>query len=170
MAKITTTFPQAPVQYNQGQFNELIRALDSIVLQLNNTFTNSIPEEEATAMSWFLGGGGGSGTIPASRLPKSIAADWESKSSAFDADGGKAYFVDTSGGAVTATLPASPSAGDTVRFADVGFTFDTNNLTVGRNGNYIQAVNADLVVATEGAAFALVYSGSSDPGWILKEK
>ena len=56
MTKITTTFPQPPVAYNQGQFNELTRSLEQLVLQLNNTYSNNIPENEANAVSWFLGG------------------------------------------------------------------------------------------------------------------
>ena len=48
----------------------------------------------------------------------------------FNASAGNGYFVSTSGGAVTATLPASPSAGDEIRFIDLSATFDSNNLTV----------------------------------------
>lgn len=77
---------------------------------------------------------------------------------------GQQIFVDTNGGAVTVTLPATPSVGDTVRFFDLRLTFDTNNLTVGRNGSLIQGDSADLTVATEGAAFDLIYSGDTY-GW-----
>jgi hypothetical protein len=74
------------------------------------------------------------------------------------------YFVDTSGGAVTITLPASPATGDKIRFYDVAKTFDTNNLTVARNGKPIQGDAADMTVNLEGAAFELIFSGDTN-GW-----
>ena len=74
------------------------------------------------------------------------------------------YFVNTNGGGVTATLPASPDLGAEITFMDVAKTFDSNNLVVSRNGRPIQGDNADLTVSTEGAAFTLVYSGSTY-GW-----
>ena len=43
-------------------------------------------------------------------------------------------------------------------------TFDTNNLTVDRNGHVIMGAADNLVVSTEGAAFDLVYYDSSK-GW-----
>ena len=94
---------------------------------------------------------------------------WETKTSAFNVSASRGYFVDTSSGAVTATLPASPTAGDTVRFIDLSATFDTANLTVARNGKKIQGDASDMTVATERAGFALVFSGDTQ-GWILMEK
>ena len=76
--------------------------------------------------------------------------------------------VDTSSGAVTVTLPSSPSVGDNVRLLDLSGTFDTNNLTVNNNGNNINGVNDTLVVATEDAGFQLVYTGATQ-GWKLLE-
>ena len=77
---------------------------------------------------------------------------------------GEHYFVNTGGGQVTATLPASPNTGATITFYDVAKTFDSNALVVNRNGRPIQGDNANLTVNTEGAAFSLVYSGSTY-GW-----
>ena len=87
----------------------------------------------------------------------------------FTASASNGYFVSTSSGAVTATLPASPSAGDTVRFIDLSATFDTNNLTIGRNSEKIMGDAADLTVATERAGLGLVYSDSTN-GWLLIDK
>ena len=91
------------------------------------------------------------------------------KTSAFNVGINRGYFVNTSGGAVTATLPASPNTGDMVRFIDLNATFDTANLTVARNGKKIQGDTSDLTVATERAGFALVFSGDTQ-GWLLQEK
>ena len=87
----------------------------------------------------------------------------------FNASAGNGYFVSTSGGAVTATLPASPSAGDEIRFIDLSATFDTNNLTVGRNGKPIMGAASDLTVATERAGLGLVFSDDTN-GWLLIDK
>ena len=75
------------------------------------------------------------------------------------------YFVDTNGGARTITLPNSGLIkGDTIRFLDLRKTFDTNALTIARNGQPIQGDAADLTVNTEGAAFDLIWH-SSTYGW-----
>ena len=52
------------------------------------------------------------------------------------------YFVNTNGGGVTATLPASPDLGAKITFFDVAKTFDSNALTVSRNGKLIQGDSA----------------------------
>jgi len=96
-------------------------------------------------------------------------SDWLTKTGTYTSFAGDKIFVDTSSSAFTITLPASPSGGDEVRFLDLANTFDTNNLTVGRNSEKIDGATSDLTVATEGAAFALVYSGSTY-GWKLLEK
>ena len=95
--------------------------------------------------------------------------DWLTKTGTYTAFAGDKIFANTTGGAFTITLPASPTIGDEVRFVDLANHFDTNNLTVGRNSEKIDGATSDLTVATEGAAFALVYSGSTY-GWKLLEK
>jgi hypothetical protein len=91
------------------------------------------------------------------------------KTSGFTAVAGEGYFCDTSGGAFTATLPATPTLGDEVTLVDYAGTFDTNNLTVGRNSENIQGSAADLTVSVERAGLTLVYSGATQ-GWLLKDK
>lgn len=109
----------------------------------------------------------GSGTIAFTSV--GVNFTWETKTSAFNVSSNKGYFVDTTGGAVTATLPASPTAGDIVRFIDLSATFDSNNLTVARNNKKIQGDASDMTVATERAGFSLVFSGDTQ-GWLLMEK
>ena len=77
--------------------------------------------------------------------------------------------ADATGGAFTITLPATAAVGDEIRFVDLANTFDTANLTIGRNSHKIDGQTSDLTVATEGAGFALVYSGATY-GWKLLEK
>ena len=73
-------------------------------------------------------------------------------------------FCNTSGGGFTITLPGSPVQGDSVRIFDANSTFDTQNLTIGRNGNPIMGAAADMTVSTEGAAFELVFYDGTH-GW-----
>ena len=68
--------------------------------------------------------------------------------------------VDTSGGAVVLTLPASPPVGVPIQFAD-GADFSINNLTIARNGSTIMGLAEDMTVAVKGASFALVHSGAT---------
>jgi hypothetical protein len=102
-----------------------------------------------------LGGGNPWASIDNTDSPYAIAAN-------------DRVFVDTSGGAVTVTLPGSPLTGDQIRVLDLAATFDTNNLTLARNGLKIMGDTADLVVSTENASIGLVYTGATY-GWKLIE-
>ena len=81
---------------------------------------------------------------------------------------GTGYFCDTSGGAFTVTLPLSPSAGDVVGVSDYAKTWDTNNLTLGRNSEKIAGEADDSIISTEGSAVTLVYVDSTK-GWIVTD-
>jgi hypothetical protein len=95
---------------------------------------------------------------------------WRAITSAETVQTGAQILANTNGGAFTITLPASPSAGDEVSFIDQGYDFNTNALTIGRNGSNIANSAADLVVNTQGAGFGLVYSGDATTGWTYTEK
>ena len=100
----------------------------------------------------------------------SAGTSWQTeKTSSFTAVAGEGYFLNTTSGAITVTLPASPSLGDEVSIIDASGTADTNNITVGRNSENIQGSAADLTISTERAAFTLVYFNSTQ-GWLLKDK
>jgi hypothetical protein len=86
----------------------------------------------------------------------------------FTAAANDRYFVNTTAAACTISLPSSPLTGDQIRFIDVAGTFDTNNLTIARNGLKIMGLTEDLIVSTENAGLGLVYSGSTY-GWRLIE-
>jgi len=94
---------------------------------------------------------------------------WRTLTAAETIQAGAKLFIDTTGGAFTVTLPASPAVGDEVHFIDSRFNFDTEALTVGRNSSKIANATSDLVVNTEGAGFGLVFSGSN-VGWTYMEK
>ena len=85
----------------------------------------------------------------------------------FNATAKEGYFVNTTSGAITATLPSSPTLGDFISFIDYAGTFDTNNLTIARNGKPIQGSATDLTVATERAGLTLVFTDNTQ-GWLLQ--
>ena len=95
---------------------------------------------------------------------------WRAVSAAETVQAGAQLLVNTNGGAVTITLPASPAIGDEISFMDQGYDFNSNALTVARNGSNIANAAADLVVNTQGAGFSLVYSGDATTGWTYREK
>lgn len=67
--------------------------------------------------------------------------------------------ADTSGGAYTLNLPASAQDGDFVIIEDSANTFDTYNLTIGRNGNTINGDASDLVCDVRNVQLTLRYEG-----------
>ena len=110
----------------------------------------------------------GSGTLSFAAV--SGGTSWQAvKTSDFTAVAGEGYFINTTSGTVTMTLPASPSIGDEVAFIDYAGTFDTNTMTVGRNSEKINGATADLTVSVERAANTLVYTDGTQ-GWLLKNK
>ena len=95
--------------------------------------------------------------------------DWctTAKTSPLTAESGKGYFVNTSGGAVTVTLPSSPSAGDIVSIKDYANTFCAacKAVTVGRGGSKIAGLCLDATLDTKGDSITLVYVDGTK-GWI----
>jgi hypothetical protein len=69
--------------------------------------------------------------------------------------------ADTSGGAFTVTLPATPATGAQVVVADAGANWGTNNLTVGRNGSTIGGLAENLICDITGASVQFVYDGAT---------
>jgi len=95
--------------------------------------------------------------------------DWctTAKTSPLTAESGKGYFINTSGGAVTVTLPSSPSAGDIVSIKDYANTFCAacKAVTVGRGGSKIAGLCLDATLDTKGDSITLVYVDGTK-GWL----
>lgn len=83
------------------------------------------------------------------------------KTANYTAAAGEGVLADTTGGAFTVTLPASPTVGAQVLVSDAGNVWGTNNLTVGRNGNTIANSASDLVCNINGVSVQLVYDGTT---------
>jgi hypothetical protein len=69
--------------------------------------------------------------------------------------------TDTSGGAFTVTLPATPATGAQVFVIDTSSSWATTNLTVGRNGSTIEGSASDLTCDISNVSVQLVYSGTT---------
>ena len=86
--------------------------------------------------------------------------NWTAKTSAYTAVAGDQLLVDTSVGAVTITLPASPTTGNQIAFLDAKGTWGTYVLTINPNGKSIMGVSTNTVMGTNRAGFTLVYNGN----------
>ena len=84
----------------------------------------------------------------------------------FNAEQGKGYMVNTTAEAYTATLPASPTVGKSVGFADYAKKFGTNALTISGNGKYIEGSGSPLILNTNGIGCILTYIDATR-GWIV---
>jgi hypothetical protein len=110
------------------------------------------------------------GTTASFTDPAAGGTSWQAVvTSSLSVVAGAGYFINTSGGVITATLPSSPTLGDFISFIDYAGTFDTNNLTIARNGKNIQGVAEDLTVSVERAGLTLVFTDNTQ-GWLLQNK
>ena len=102
-------------------------------------------------------GFGRTGTVDWNTTPKTTGT--------FSAVSGDGFFLNTSGGVITANLPAG-SAGAIVSFADYAGTWQTNAVTVVPNGtDKIGGVSANVTLNTEGQSVTFVFVDSTQ-GWI----
>jgi hypothetical protein len=99
-----------------------------------------------------------------------VGVTWQSvQTSNFNVTAGEGYFVNTTSAAITATLPSSPTLGQQVTFIDYAGTFDSNNLTIARNGKNIQGLAENLIVSVERSGLTLVFTDNTQ-GWLLQTK
>lgn len=153
---------QGAIQFYSTNNSNYVGFQAPTTLSANKTWV--LPATDGTANQVLQTNG--SGTLTFATV--SGGEQWQSvQTSNFNATAKYGYFVNTTSAAITATLPASPSAGDFITFIDYAGTFPTNNLTVSRNGNPIQGSATDLTIATQRAGFTLVYVDATQ-GWLLK--
>ena len=150
-----------PVTVNGDLKSNALKATDggSIISQSGTNITIGASGDTVSLASGASQSGfGRTGTV-----------DWQTgsiKTSGFTAASGEGYFCNTTSSAFTATLPASPSAGDIVAFKDYAQTFATNNLTVGRNSSNIEGAASDITLDGNAESITLVYVDGTK-GWVL---
>ncbi len=88
------------------------------------------------------------------------------KTSSFSAEAGKSYSVDTTGGEVTAILPASPTEGDVIQFADAAGKWADNNFLVNPNGGKVFGNTGNFRTRTPAVLMVFVFVGG-DRGWAM---
>jgi hypothetical protein len=126
--------------------------------------------DKRTGGTLTLGGCGTTVTLGAgatqSGFGRTGTVDWctTAKTAPFTGVSGNGYFVNTTSGVVTVTLPATPSAGDIISIADYASTFQTNNLTLCRNSSKINGECFNATLNTEGQSITLVYVDATR-GW-----
>ena len=132
--------------------------------------------ESDTGSTLTLGKSGDTVTLDASASLGSTfdptqTVDWSSTIITSDTTlaSGNGYFVNTTSGAITVTLPASPSVGDYLQIKDYAGTFGTNNLTIARNGSNIQGSANNSTIETNRASIKLIYADSTK-GWLYVEE
>ena len=80
---------------------------------------------------------------------------------------GDQLLTNTTTAGITITLPTSAATGDEVPIVDARGTFNSNNLTVNRNGHNINSATNNLILSTNGQAITLVYVDTTR-GWAYK--
>ena len=142
----------------------MVETTDSIDV-LSDVDTSTAAPTSGQVLIW-----NGSNWAPGTAAAAGLDFDSSIQTASFNAVVNKGYFVDTQSNVLTVTLPSSPSVGDEVHVIDSSNSAATNNITIGRGGNPIASSASDLTVAVNGAAFRLIYSGSSTFGWVLMNK
>lgn len=87
------------------------------------------------------------------------------QTSNFAATAGYTYPVNTTSGAVTVTLPASPTAGNQITVFDYAGTAATYSISINPNGGKINGVAGSAFISTTRASVTLAYVDSTQ-GWV----
>ena len=92
---------------------------------------------------------------------------WQAvKTAAFTAVAGEGYPINTTAAAITVTLPATASVGDTIEFIDYARKWGTNAVTINPNSlNYQGNTTPQPVYNTSGESFRIVYVDATQ-GWV----
>ena len=150
----TVTVPSNVVKSNALQASDA----GNIISQSGTTITLGASGDSINLASGATQSGfGRTGTVDWQTTPKTTGT--------FTAVSGEGYFLNTSGGVITANLPAGV-AGAIVSFADYAATWQTNNVTVAPNGtDKIGSVNQNAILNVQGQSVTFVFVDSTQ-GWI----
>ena len=135
---------------------------DTVAIPCGVTLSNSgsITNSGTITNTGTISGGTITGTID-----NQVNWDTTAKTAGFTAVAGNGYFVNTTSGGITVTLPATPSAGDLVGIKDYANTANTNNITIDRNGEPIQGTANNFTISVAGTSITLIYVDGTQ-GWV----
>ena len=161
----------APSVLYNSTANSSVQVTDTpdITMTVNNTVrarvnavgisvTGNITGSGNVAGTYFIGNGSQLTGISSSSVAE---ASFSIQTSNFNASSGSRYGVDTTSGAVTATLPATPTTGAAIFFADAGGAYASNNLTIDPNGGTIMSASGNMTVSTNNQSVGLFYNGTT---------
>ena len=152
----TVTVGSAPGNLRSGTNNLQASDGGNLISQCGSTITLGASGDTITLASGASQTGfGRTGTV-----------DWctTAKTSPFTAVSGDGFFVNTTCGAITVTLPSSPSQGDIVALKDYANTWDDNNVTLARNGSKINGICQCATLDVESTSVTLIYVDNTK-GW-----
>jgi len=160
--EVDTIAPQSGTTVTLGESGDSINVTPGAI---KDSSGNVIISKSGTTVT--LGASGDTVSVASGAEFVGGGITWQSdiKTSAFTAVAGEGYWVNTTSAAVTATLPASASVGDTIEFSDYARTWNTNNITLNRNGLNYQGGTENAVYNVDGQSVRIVYSGATQ-GWI----
>ena len=69
---------------------------------------------------------------------------------------GNAYPINTTSSSIVVTLPASPSAGNSIQLTDYARTWNANSVTLNPNGNKIQGSTSNVILNISVQSVSLV--------------
>ena len=124
-------------------------------LTLGGTLANVDLTTQVTGTLPVANGGTNATTAAGARASLSANALPILKGTSYTANVGE--FIVASAGSITITLPATPSAGDTVTVKDGTGNAATTTFTVGRNGSNIAASATDLIFDKNYAEITMTY-------------
>jgi hypothetical protein len=148
--------------------NELAAALNDDPSFATN-ITNQLSQEVTDRTNADTALQGQINTIEGSyskRVTATVTTNYSVPASGKESNLHSVVFANTSGGALSVTLPASPETGCQVSVVDVTGSFGSNACTILRNGAKIMGFADDMVISNANASATLIYSGGTN-GWRL---
>ena len=161
--EVDTIAPQSGTTVTLGEAGDSINVTPGTI---KDSSGNIIISKSGTTVT--LGASGDTVSVASGAEFVGGGIQWQSdiKTSAFTAVAGEGYWINTTSPAVTMTLPASASVGDTIEFVDYARQWGTNNVTINQNSlNYQGYTSPNPVYDVNGQHVRIVYSGSTK-GWI----
>ena len=104
--------------------------------------------------------------LQAAVIEGALGLIWQSpaKTSSFAAAIGSGYYLNTTTGAITVTLPSSPTIGDSIGMIDYAGTAASNNIIL-TSSNNIQGSSDDKIVNYTRGALRITYADTTQ-GWV----